>query len=351
MSVPEATHGLSCPNCGGIVPVPEGQVIVICPYCDLRSFVKGERGLQRYQVEQRIRPEQADQSMRHFLGSKLAIARDASRRAVLEDSFIAHLPFWASWARVFGWVFGQKQVGSGDNKRYEPREVRSIQEMSWNGVACDVGEFGVSEISLEGRTLHAFDPDDLHASGMVFEPIGSMSDAREAAEQSFLDKVRHAANLDRISQVFERAVQKRMGLVYYPLWIMRYLYRGRSFQVVVDAFSGKVLYGKAPGSTFYRAAVLIIGMALGAFLAVDGSAFAWSQAIRSSGDDSDGLFAIGVLALLFGFGLMFAAYRAFRYGEHYEYRRGGKPVISRIGELTNVSKLAKDAVRWRNQSN
>lgn len=351
MSNPEATHGLNCPNCGGIVPVPEGQVIVTCPYCDLRSFVKGERGLQRYQVEQHLDRDQAVQSLHRFLGSKWAIARDTSRKAVLEDSFIAHLPFWASWARVFGWVFGQKRVGSGDNKRYEPREVRSAEEMNWNGVACDVGEFGVAEISLGGCTLHAFDPDQLHARGMVFEPVGSVSDAREAAEKSFSDRVRQAARLDRISQVFERAIQKRMGLVYYPLWVLRYLYRGRSFQVVVDAFSGEVLYGKAPGSTFYRAAALVVGMALGAFLAIDGSAMAWYTAIRSSSDDAEGLFAVGLFALLLGFGLMFAAYRAFRYGEHYEYRRGGKSAAARIGELSDLGKQAREAVQWLNRLN
>jgi hypothetical protein len=96
----------------------------------MRSFVKGERGLQRYQVEQRVSREQAVQALHRFLGSKLAVARDTSRKSVLEDSFIAHLPFWASWARVFGWVFGQKRVGSGDNKRYEPREVRSMEEIA-----------------------------------------------------------------------------------------------------------------------------------------------------------------------------------------------------------------------------
>jgi hypothetical protein len=37
-----------------MVPVPEGQIIVACPYCEMRSFVRGERGLQRYQVPKRV---------------------------------------------------------------------------------------------------------------------------------------------------------------------------------------------------------------------------------------------------------------------------------------------------------
>jgi len=330
MSDKEATQGLSCPNCGGAVPVPEGQVVVICPYCDLRSYVRGERGLQRYQAPQRISRAQALEALRRFLSGNMAIAGEAAKKSVLEESFMVHLPFWATWTRVFGWVFGQKKVGSGDRSHYEPREVRSVQEMSWNGVACDVGEFGVAEITLEGRPMEAFNAESLHASGLVFEPVGSISDARTTAETSFSNRLRQSARLDRIAQVFQRSIQERMGLVYYPLWVVRYLYRGRSFQVVVDGFSGEVLYGKAPGSTLYRAAMLVGGMALGALLAVDGSALAFSMAANSSSDDAGGIFIGGLLAIVFGFGIMVGAYRLFRYGEHYEFRRGGKSDLRKM---------------------
>jgi hypothetical protein len=330
--------------------VPEGQLVVICPYCDLRSFVRGERGLQRYQVPTRITRQQALDALRRFLSGNMAIAGDVAKKATLEDSFLAHLPFWGNWARVFGWVFGQKRVGSGDNKRYEPREVRSVQEMSWNGVACDVGEFGVGAITLEGRPLEAFDADALHASGMVFEPVGSLSDARTAAETEFSARLQRSAKLDRVAQVFERAIQERMGLVYYPMWVVRYLYRGRSFQVVVDGFSGEVLYGKAPGSTLYRAGVLVAGMAAGALLAIDGSALAFYLGANSS-DDEGGVFVAGIVALVAGFGIMAMAYRAFRYGEHYEFNKYKKAGLSSLKDLVDIEKQAKDLTQWISRSN
>ena len=54
MSEKEALTGLNCPRCGGIVPIPEGQAIVICPFCQQRSVVRGENGVRRYQVPNRI---------------------------------------------------------------------------------------------------------------------------------------------------------------------------------------------------------------------------------------------------------------------------------------------------------
>jgi len=177
-----------------------------------------------------------------------------------------------------------------------------------------VGEFGVNRVSLENRPLEAFNADALHAAGMVFEPVGSAEEARTAALNGFTENVTQKAHLDRVAQSFVRIIRPRLGLVYYPLWVVRYLYRGRAFQVVVDGFSGEVIYGKAPGNVAYRAAVLVGGMAAGSFISVD------LAYLFMSGRGDNAVFA-GLFALAGGFALMYFAYRKFRYGEHYEYQR------------------------------
>ena len=349
MSDKETTHGLACPKCGGMVPVPEGQVIVRCPYCEMRSLVRGERGVQRYQVPPQIERRHIDSILKNFFSESRAIAGDAASQSVLQEAFLVYLPFWNSWARVLGWVFGQKRVGSGDKAHYEPREVQVAQESTWNGAACDVGEFGVTSVPVEGQSMEAFNPESLHQSGMVFEPVGSASEARMAAENDFTSRVQRSAKLDRIAQVFIRLVQARFGLVYYPLWVLRYLYRGRSYQVTIDGYSGQVLYGKAPGNTIYRAAMLVGGMALGAFLAVDASALAFYLGGGGHGDSSSTMFLFGIGLLVVGFGVMGVAYRKFRYGEQYEYHYTGKPALAEVFQAVELLSQVKDLDTWINR--
>jgi hypothetical protein len=337
----DGLQGLNCPNCGGVVPVPEGQLIVRCPYCDLRSFVRGERGLLRYQVPQRVDRNQALAALSKFLTSNMAIAPAAARQARVSEAFLIYLPFWTVWARVGGWVFGEKRVGSGDNARYEPREVRVVQDMTWNGAAADVGEFGVEHVSAVAQDLEPFDPTELHSRGMVFEPVGSFREASQTADRTFEDQVRKQAKLDRTQQVFVRSVRRRNALVYHPLWVLRYLFRGRAFQVVVDGYSGQVLYGKAPGNTLYRAAVLVAGMALGAFLAIDAPAF-----LIAASDTEGDLFWVALALLVGGGGLMYVAYRAFRHGEQYEYRRGGSGSFINVAEAIEMVGSIKDIEKW-----
>ncbi len=316
-----SVHGLSCPRCGGMVPVPEGQALVICPYCDQRSVVSTAQGsplgVRRYQVPQRIDRQQAIEEFKRFLNGKFQVARDVTRRAQLSEVFLVHLPFWAVWGRGIAWAFGQQRVGSGDKQRYEPREKKVVRELNWNAPACEVGEFGVRRVSLEGCPLEPFDSAALHRTGMVFEPVGSEQSALQEAEKQFDSEIRRSAELSRTEQLFARLTNTRIGLVYVPVWVLRYQYRGRAFQVVVDAFNGQVLYGKAPGSVGYRAAVLVGGMAAGAVLAVDVPAALLLS--FSSDDESPFLFALVIFVI--GAGIMVSAYRTFRHAEHYEYHR------------------------------
>jgi hypothetical protein len=340
MSEPSSLQGLSCPNCGGIVPVPEGQLIVKCPYCDLRSMVRGERGLLRYQVPQQVDRENASASLKKFLSSSMAIAPAAKTEARLAEILMVYLPFWTIWERLAAWVFGEKKVGSGDDAHYEPREVRILQDLTWNGAAADVGEFGVTRVPPVDQNLDPFDSEVMHARGMVFEPVGSFSDANQSATAHFESHVERSAHLDRIGQIFSRPFRRRNALVYHPLWVLRYLFRNRSFQVVVDGYTGKILYGKAPGNTLYRAAVLILGMAFGAFLSID------IPALILINSDSGDVIWPALLLFAAGLGIMLAAYRKFRRGEQYEFRLNPPEQAGLTGSPLEMITSVRDVEKW-----
>ena len=311
MTAKGKSHGLVCPNCGGVVPVPEGVRIVTCPYCDWRSLVQGDRGVRRWQVNNRLERPQALETVKGFF-SGFNKARDIKRKAEINDLFLVYLPYWRVTSFVAGWLFGR--VKSGD-KNTKPVEVEVLEEMAWNDAAVDVSEFGVHRIAVQAADLEPFDSEALHAQAMVFEPVESPSEALDESEQHFIHRGQSKRDLKQ--KYFEKfhMLRQRLSLVYYPLWIARYQYQDRSYQVVVDGVTGKILYGKAPGNTFYRAAMLVGGMATGTFLLVNGTILAGGILAESS--DSDGCGFI-LIPLGLGVALIVAGYRRFRYGEEVE---------------------------------
>ena len=107
-------------------------------------------------------------------------------------------------------------------------------------------------------------------------------------------------------------MRPEFALVYFPVWIGRYSYRNRTYQVVVDGVSGRVMYGKAPGNILYRAIALVAGLAVGNLVLVNGTILAGASA-----SDDDGIGAI-LLPIAIGIGLILYGYRQFRYGEEVE---------------------------------
>jgi hypothetical protein len=290
--------------------------IIRCPFCDLRSMVRGERGTLRYQVPRRLDRDVALEKARGFLRG-LDRAIGLAQRAEFTDLFVVYLPFWSEWAEVAAWFFGKKKVGSGKNRRLVPKEVRLMGTRGWNQAACDVQEFGVRDVSLAGRPLQAFEAEALHDDGMVFEPVTAAGEAWAEAAATIDGEVRHEAGLDVIASERIERLRTRRALVYYPLWVARYTFRQRAYQIVLDGTTGNVLYGKAPGNIWFRAAALVLGFALGALILVDGTALAGRVALGS--DDSDS-FWIVLVPIAVGGALMLSAYRRFRFGELLEHR-------------------------------
>ncbi|MCA9896834.1 MAG: hypothetical protein H6654_14190 [Ardenticatenaceae bacterium] len=325
------TQGLTCPECSGVVPIAEGDRIVECPYCHTCSLVQGERGVRRWQVPQTVERERALQAVTNFFRG-MKKAHDLHTEAQIKDTFLVYLPYWRVESFVAGWMFGRVKSGKDSTR---PVEVKISELMHWNDAAVDVAEYGVHQVAISKEQLRPYDSDRLHAEAMVFEPSESHTDALEEAERHFTHRGRQKHSLR--TKFFEKFhfLRQRLSIVYYPLWVSRYEYHKRNYQVVVDGVNGNLLYGKAPGNILYRAAALVGGLAFGNLILVNGT---WLAAIIVGNSDEDGSIALLVAPIAIGIGLIAAGYRAFRYGEEVEeIQRGArKAALAGDGDGRNV---------------
>ena len=186
MATTDRSQGLTCPNCSGVVRVPEGVRIVQCPYCELRAFVQGERGVRRWQVTRTVDRKRALATLRIFFDG-LNRAPTLARKAKVRETFLVYLPYWRVHAWVAGWLLGRIRSGD-DNTR--PAEVEVLEEMDWNDAATDVSEFGVHRVVVKKEQFLPYDPDTLRLEGMVFEPAESPSEAMHEAEAHFSHRAR-----------------------------------------------------------------------------------------------------------------------------------------------------------------
>ena len=308
------SKGLTCPACAHTVPVPEGARLVTCPSCQQRLFVQGERGVRRWQLRRVVTRDQAQQTMTGFFNG-LNKAGDLKRKAEIKELFLVYLPFWRVMAYVAGWRLGRVRRDKDSTK---PIEVEVLEEMQWNDAAVDVSEFGVNRVPIAGQHFEPFDQDRLSAEGMVFEAAESPTDAIAEADSYFQQVARSKKSLSSTYLEKFHMLRQRLSLVYYPLWVARYQYRNRSYQVVIDGVNNKVLYGKAPGNILYRAGALVLGMAVGNLLLVQGTYVALQILSSTSSSRDNGGCGLLLLPPVLGILAIIRGYRSFRFGEEVE---------------------------------
>jgi hypothetical protein len=316
-TVPAAARvsGLSCPSCGGALAVAPGLRVVACPFCQATLLARGELGIRRFAVEPRFSADQARETTSSWWGKGWNKHRALPREAKTAEAFLCFLPFFRGEADAVGYAFGTEErtrtVGSGKNRRTQRYEVdverRLERHLDRTLPAVNTAEFGVARVHLVGDQLVPFDPDRLERLGMVFPPTRSESEARRQAVEEFRQEADPAKGLKRVHFRFLETLRERFSVVYYPLWVVRYRFRGRSYQAVVDGEDGKLAYGKAPGNDLFRA-LMLVGSEAGACF-VFTTALQWG--FKGDVDNPLGLlFGAGAVALaIFAWG-----FKHFRYG-------------------------------------
>lgn len=303
-------QGLTCPSCGGSLEVAAGLRIVVCPYCETPLLALSEVGIRRWSVRPELEAPEAREVAKRWLSSGWNRDRRLRQQAKQGEAMLAFLPFFRLQADVLGVALGTEQrrrtVGSGKNRRTETYEVdveRTVEKsFDLTYPALDVGEWGVQKIDLRNDRLDLYEPERLKRLGMVFAPTGSEIEVREAALDRVVTSADPSRGLKEVRFKFLETLRERFSLIYYPLWILRYRFDDRSYQILVDAEDGSLVYGKAPGNDLYRALSMVLSQAAALFVA--------TTLIRLIGVNMGGLAAVGAMAL----GAMWWGWRKFRHG-------------------------------------
>jgi len=298
----QVLRGVSCPACGGSLDVQEGTLIFSCKFCKAQLLVRGERGVSRYYVALEHQRQDVIAKVAKWFQSydKAADLRTAARFA---DVFPVFVPFWNIRGQMRGWMLGENKKTRDKETYWEPveREIRENHELTHP--ACDIGEFGVKWVDLKGDTILPFDLESVQKQGMTFGVLSSRDEALQSASETFQDWSESAQKIDRVSFSKIHLVNQDCRLVYYPLWIIRYEYRNRTYQVAIDGQSGDLLYGRAPGNNLYRVYTF-----LGSIMAAN---FLLTTIFRSVDLDHPGTYLV---LFLIAFSVMYWGYKKFRYG-------------------------------------
>ena len=304
--------GLKCASCAGSVDVQEGLTNVVCRYCGTPQAVVGRRGVIRLMVLNTLEREDASEVVRRWFRRGIRKDPALKKEARYQEAFLAWFPFVRARLDAVGWVLGtrKKKVRRGNSTKTvrEPVELEIERAVDLTMPAADMAEFGVHRIDLSGDEIQPLDDELLRSRGMVFRPSRSLEETAAELSRRALAEIQLSNRLDEVTFSWMAPVRRRVALVYYPLWVVRYGFRGQTYQVLIDAEDGSLAYGKAPGNHFYRAFSLVAACAAASFIGTTILQHAGSF-LRSE----NGLMGLGMVGLAMA-GIVYWGYSQFRHG-------------------------------------
>jgi len=262
----ELSVNLSCPSCGGALSIDEGAKLVNCGYCNALLAVSGEGGVFKTTFKNNVADQQATGVLKNWFSHGLK-ARDLQAKATITELYPIYLPFWRFYARAAGWVCGYEERRRTDSQGRVHTERIDMERMvfrdfDWTQIACDAGDLGINKLrNLKGEAV-------LHEEGSIptYEATTSSSDAMAKGEAAVRNLARSSANVPHVTFEKIHVIPHYLNLIFYPVWIGRYEYSGRSYFATVDGVTGQTISGRAPGDPLYQAGIMTAGSAIGGIL-------------------------------------------------------------------------------------
>lgn len=241
-----------CPRCGGDTNFQSGVISFRCERCGTRLAVSGELPVPHYYVEPKLTRLQGINAMRQIFDDPDTAAA-LSTSALLSSTTLIYIPL----LEMHGLRVGIMTMG----KQFETKVTYYVQTKDTRETSVCINDFYqalpiavIPNLGIEELTLNISDWNkkeglgsakvlpanmiELKKSGYVLEPTGSIQNKIDAFEKQL------QAYLPLTSGM--KIIEKRYRILYYPVYLGKYLYKGCTYPIVVSAISGEVLYAIAP---------------------------------------------------------------------------------------------------------
>jgi len=268
--MPDLSIGLNCPTCGGAIQVAEGENTIICGYCGSTLAVEGDQGVNTAAFKNKSTKEVVSAATFSWWKHGLK-ARDLAKTGKILEMYPIYLPFWNASTRVAGWICGYEERRRTDSQGRVtvdriPKEVMVLQDYTFTEIACDPGDLGISNMkNFQGEM--GFEDFEMMPT---FESTTSKDDAVAHSKMDALDRTLASAHVPNVTFKKLHVLPRKLSLIYYPIWVVRYSYKERMYMNTVDGVTGTVLSGRAPGDPLYQALAATAGASIGGLVGAGG---------------------------------------------------------------------------------
>ena len=241
---------IRCSNCGGPVEFKPGEIIATCRYCGFLTVIETGKpfDFEHSLLQNKFDNEQIDVAIQNWMRSGFLKPSDLVRKSKIEEKTLFYLPFWVVSVEV-------TSKYKGIFERIAPpivKEGEIEKEYNWLVLARKASDFPTREydVPLEGKIPYDFRKIEEFAK--VLNSEIDRAEATNLARQQIEAQQRYLLQKD-VDRIIEMSVEfnvKQIVYLHAPVWFIKYVYKGVSYQLIIDGTSGAALKGDIPAAKF-----------------------------------------------------------------------------------------------------
>lgn len=243
-------HAIKCSHCGAPVDFTPGEVTATCRYCGFTTVVETGRPFtfEHSLLLNKFDEAQIETPIRDWMGSGFLKPSDLAKKSKITEKSLVYLPFWVVSIQA-------KTAYKGVFERITPPVVKEgtiEKEYNWLVLAREAAGFPAREykVPLEGKMPYDFRKIERFAKVLnneinKDEAVTLAKQQIEAHHRFLLQK-----EADKLIEVNNDFNVKQAVYLHAPVWFIKFDYRNKSYQLLIDGATGTVVKGEIPQKGF-----------------------------------------------------------------------------------------------------
>jgi hypothetical protein len=241
---------IKCSHCGAPIAFEPGEMLATCKYCGFTVVIETGQPFtfEHSLLLNKYDPAQVEEPVRSWMREGFLKPADLARKSKMVEKELIYLPFWIVSIEA-------KSSYKGIFERITPavkKEGTIEKEYDWLVLARKATEFPTRDykVSLEGKIPYDFRR--IEAFAKVLNSEMDKNGAEEQAKQEIEENHRFLAQQD-VDKIVDMKTEVKIEEAVYlhaPLWFVKYEYKGKDYQLIVDGATGTAVIGDIPPAGF-----------------------------------------------------------------------------------------------------
>jgi hypothetical protein len=241
---------IKCSHCGAPIPFQPGEIIATCKYCGYTVAIETGQvfTFEHSMLLNKYDPAQIEEPIREWMREGFLKPSDLAKKSKIEEKNLVYLPFWVVSTKA-------ESAYKGIFERITPavtKEGKMEKEYDWLVLARKATEFPTREYEVPLAGKIPFDFRKVEAFAKVLNSEIDRDDAVAIAKQQIEESHRYLIQQD-VDKIIDLKTDMEVRQVVYlhsPIWFIKYEYKGKNYQLLIDGSAGTEIKGDIPSGRF-----------------------------------------------------------------------------------------------------